>query len=341
MASVYLHNPIHILWQTNLFDLLMVVIFVTAAIYAAMQFRRGRRMYASLMIAAFIYGITLELGGMATHHSYTQGTFTVMLNFPALSLFRHSTQMPSYVPIFYPVVLFLGFKVLEALGIRSRWQAAITGGLIMVFIDAPYIIEGGLRHIVWWTWHSDFTMYQLWLGWPLVDLWWHATWDALFFYLMLRFLPRIDAVVGSPDRWSNARVLGVFPPIAAAIVLLCGTVLCAPVAAVTYLGGRQWPVVATLVVIYTVIAIQALRKAIPDRIEPITVAVVGAYTACFAAMVWANVAFEGRVTLYIAVQTAGLILLCLTTALPVLLRRRTDPAGTQRPVQAQVAETYP
>jgi uncharacterized membrane protein SirB2 len=329
MAPVYLHNPTHILWQTDLFDLLMLGIFVMAAIYSAMQFRRGRRIYASLMVTAFIYGLVLELGGMATHHSYTQGTFTVMLNFPALALFRNSTQMPSYVPIFYPVVLFIGFKVLEALGIRSRWQAAITGGLIMVFIDAPYIIEGGLRDIVWWTWHPDFPMYQLWLGWPLVDLWWHATWDALFFYLMLRFLPRIDAGVGSPHRWSNARTLGVFPPIAAAIVLLCGSVLCAPVAAVTYLGGRQWPVVLTLVVIYAVIAGRALRNAVPSRVEPITVAVVGVYAACFTAMVCANVMFEGRMTLYIAVQTAGLVLLCVTTALPFLLARRTRAAETE------------
>jgi hypothetical protein len=111
MTPVYVHNPMDILWQTDLFDLLMLVIFVTAAIHSGMQFRRGRRIYATLMIAAFIYGVVLELGGMATHHSYTQGPFTVMLNVPSPSLFRNSTQMPSYVPIFYPVVLFIGFKV--------------------------------------------------------------------------------------------------------------------------------------------------------------------------------------------------------------------------------------
>ena len=319
MTLIYIHNPASIPWQMNLFDLVMLAIFVMAAVYSVVQFRRGRRIYAVLMLTAFIYGLALELGGMATHNSYTQGTFTVMLNWPALQLFHHSTQMPSYVPIFYPVVLFIGFKVLEALGIQSRWRAAITGGLIMVAIDAPYIIEGGLRHIVWWTWH-DWRMYQLWLGWPLVDLWWQATWDALFFYVMLRALPALNADAGDAARWPNIKALVGFPLLASTVLLLVGPVLHLPLAAVTYLGGPQWPLVIVLVVAYAAVTVAALRRARPLGIEEITVAVVSVYAVGFAAMIIANVVYEHAVTLYIAVQNLGLLVLCGFVAFPVLAR---------------------
>src|SRR5262249_53834506 len=100
VTPIYVHNPASIPWQMNPFDLVMLSILIVAGVYSGVQFRRGRRGYAVLMLTAFIYGLVLELGGMATHNSYTQGTFTVMLNWPALQLFQNSTQMPSYVPIF-------------------------------------------------------------------------------------------------------------------------------------------------------------------------------------------------------------------------------------------------
>jgi len=116
--------------------------------------------------------------------------------------------------------------------------------------------------------------------------------------------------------------------------------LCAPVAAVTYLGERQWPVVAMLVVSYAIIAIHAVRHATPGPVEPITVAVVGAYAACFMAMVRANVAIEGRITLYVAVQSSGLALLCLTTALPALRRGRTGAPRTDVRAHGHVAKLH-
>jgi hypothetical protein len=333
MTPVYVHNPANIPWQMNLFDVIMLAVLVSSAVYSVVQFRRGRRVYAVLMVTAFIYGLVLELGGMATHNSYTQGTFTVMLNWPALQLFQDSTQMPSYVPIFYPVVLFMGFKVLEALRIQSRWQAAITGGLIMVAIDAPYIIEGGLRHVVWWTWH-EWMMYQLWLGWPLVDLWWHATWDAMFFYLMLRAVPHLNSTLGNPAQWSNTKALAAFPLIASATVLVIGPFLHLPLAALTYLGGRQWPLVIVLVVAYAAVAVNALRGARPRGIEAITIAVVGIYAAGFAAMIAANIAYQHGVTLYIAVQSCGVLVLCGFVAFPALARRAAilRPSDSDTPV---------
>lgn len=321
MSPVIFNNPFDIIWQTNLVDVMFLTIFVLAVAYAGVQWRRGRRIYATVLVAAFVYGVVLELGGMATLNMYTQGEFAAMLNFPALMLFEGTTQMPSYVLIFYPVFLFVGFKVVEALGITKTWQAAITGGLFLVAFDAPYIIEGGLRHVVWWTWHTDFEMFQFWLGWPLIDLCWQATWDALFFYLMLRALPHVDGSAG--QRWSNAKALGVFAPLSAAAVIAAGPFLLAPLTAVTYLGGPQWPVVVVLILAYLTIAAVALRSAVPParRLEPITAWTVGIYVAGFVAMVVANVVHEGGLTLYIVVQAAGLAAVCGLALFPVIARR--------------------
>jgi hypothetical protein len=142
------------------------VVFGWALANAVIEFRRGVRIYAFVFVSALVYGLVLELAGMASLNMYVQGNFVVMLNFPAIPLFAGTTAMPLYVSLFYPVIFSIGFKIVEALGITSRWKAAATGGLFMIALDAAYIIEGNLRHVVWWTWRADFVMFQYWLGWP-------------------------------------------------------------------------------------------------------------------------------------------------------------------------------
>jgi hypothetical protein len=172
-------------------------------------------------------------------------------------------------------------KVVEALGRQKRWQAAATGGLFMIALDAPYIIEGNLRHVVWWTWNPNFEYFQYWVDWPLVDLCWRGLWDALFLFIMLWALPRIDAAADNASRWSCAKSLGVFAPLAAVAVLVGGPILLMPMTIVTALGGPQWPLAALLVVAYAAIAVAALR----------------------------TVVHEHGVTPYLVVQTVGVIVL--------------------------------
>ena len=76
MSPIILNDPLNILWQTNLYDALMLTLFLSAAVYATLQFRRGRRIYAVLLFAALIYGQVLELAGMATLNMYVQGDFS-------------------------------------------------------------------------------------------------------------------------------------------------------------------------------------------------------------------------------------------------------------------------
>jgi hypothetical protein len=323
MNLIVFNNPAALPWQTNLCDVMLLAMFLAALAYAVVQFRRGRRVYVAVLIAAFIYGLVLELAGMATLNMYHQGDFAVMINWPAFPLWHGTTMMPSYVLIFYPVFLFTGFKVVERLGIEKRWQAAITGGLFMIAMDAPYIIEGNLRHVVWWTWDPNFKFFQSWVGWPLVDLCWQGSWDAVFIYLMLWARPRIDG-------WSNAKALGGFPPVAALTVLIAGPILLSPIMIPTALGARQWPLVALLVAGYIAVTIAALRTARPLPFERFTVVLVITYVACMAAMVIANVVYEGALTQYVFVQSVGLVVMSAMALYPLRASRGAKMASPQQ-----------
>ncbi len=339
MNLIVINNPAGLPWQTTLFDLMLLTMFAAAVAYSVVQLRRGRRIYSAVLIAAAIYGLVLELAGMATLNMYHQGDFMVMINWPVLPLWRGTTMMPAYVVIFYPVFLFTGFKVVEAFRIEKRWQAAITGGLFMIALDAPYIIEGNVRHVAWWTWDPNFKFFQYWVGWPLVDLCWQGIWDAVFIYLMLWALPRMDAAAnGGAARWSDAKALGAFPPLAAVAVLVLGPVLMSPVMIVTALGGPQWPLVVLLVAGYTAAAATALRSAGPSAPERITVGIVVVYVASLGAMVVANVAHEGGITAYIVVQATGLIVVSGLALLPHITGRGrgTTVPSEQAPVRSRV-----
>jgi hypothetical protein len=323
MNLLVLNNPADLPWQTNLYDLVLLTMFLSAVVYCVVQFRRGRRIYSVVLVAATIYGLALELAGMATLNMYHQGDFAVMINWPALPLWQGTTMMPSYVLILYPVFLFTGFKVIEALGIEKLWHAAIVGGLFLITLDAPYMIEGPLRHVQLWTWDPNFKYFQYFVGWPLLDVCWQGTWEALFLYIMLRALPRIDASENGGARWSNAKALGMFPPLAALTVLAIGPFLLLPVTGITALGGPQWPVVALLIAAYTAVAAIALRTARPtDSVEPVTAIIVFAYVASFAAMVIENIVHEGRLTEYILVQIIALIVVTGLALFPLNAARR-------------------
>jgi uncharacterized membrane protein SirB2 len=156
----------------------------------------------------------------------------------------------------------------------------------------------------------------------LIDLCWQATWDAMFFYLMLRAVPYIDGAARS--RWSNTRCLAVFAPLNAVAVIASGCLLLIPLTVVTFLGGPQWPVVVALVLGYLAVAAVALQAAKPpkSRVEPVTAWSVGVYAMAFAAMIVANLVHERGLVLYAAVQAVGLAAICALALFPALGRGR-------------------
>ena len=72
MNLIVVNDPSLLRWQTNLFDLTMLTMFVMALTYSVVAFRRGRRIYGVVLTAATIYGLVLELAGMATRYIFVQ-----------------------------------------------------------------------------------------------------------------------------------------------------------------------------------------------------------------------------------------------------------------------------
>lgn len=332
MNLLMFNDPFELSWQANLYDVLMLSLFLTIVVHATVQWRRGTRMWMFLLIAALVYGQVIELAGMATLNMYLQGNFLVMLNYPALPPFEGTTAMPFYVTIFYPVIFSIGFKVVEGFGIPSRIKAAITGGLFMVLLDAPYSIEGGLRHVVWWTYDPNFPLFEFWLGWPLLELTWQALWGAAFYYFMLRRRPRVDGQV--EKRVGIGRLLVVQAPLAALPAIGVGLVAMAPITITSLLGIPQRIVVSLLILGYVAVAVPALRKANPPRsfVDPWLAGWALWFAVAFGAMVIGNVVYENGVTVYVAVQALGIIGVLALATFPLWAPRRAKTDAAQEPI---------
>ena len=206
------HHPaqsVRITWQTVVFDALMLTLFVAAVARAVLWHRRGVRIYGFVLIAGLVYGMVLELAGMATLNMYVQGDFPVMINFPALPLFAGTTAMPLYVTLFYPVIFTMGFLVVEALGIPSHWRNfALTGGLFMIFsmrrtssrnLEHRLVDVGPAFRVVPVLARLAVGRYVL-----AVDL------GATFFYVMLRCRAHLDG--DARPWWSTRHALAVRTP---------------------------------------------------------------------------------------------------------------------------------
>ncbi|MBF4162468.1 hypothetical protein [Nocardioides acrostichi] len=314
-------DPADLVWQKNLMDLMFLGMFALASGCAVVAWRRGRRIDVLVLVAALWYGLFLELSGMMIHNSYQQGTFVLMLDWGWVPGLRDATLMPSYVPIFYPVMLYTGFRIVDSLGITALLQRAIAGGAIMLALDAPYIIEGGLRHVVWWTW-GDWNLYQLWQGWPAMDAWWQTTWGAAFLFAVYRFAPTATAtprrlLLGSLGIGGGLNVVG--------------PLLHLPLLGVTLAGWPQWPFMGVLAVVAWGVAIRAIATGRP-RAQGGAVGLVAGYVAAMGAMVIANAVYEGGLTLYIGVQALGLLALATLVALPYAQRRAASSGASEREV---------
>lgn len=336
MTFFRFNNPLHLPWSHDLLDVSLLTCFVIAVVYSGRAYRRGRPEYAVLMVTALFYGQIIELSGMIWHHSYTQGEFAIMLDYRVFPLFARSTAMPAYVIILYPTLLFLGYRLVEPIGVIRRWQRAVTGGLIMALLDAPYAIQGGLAYIDWWTWRPWY-MYQFWMTWPLADLWWRLTWDALLLWVIYRSTPRIrswyadPAAIRARTHW---KALVVVPLGIAVAVNLVGPLLHLPIVIPTVLGLRQAPFVTLLVLAEVTVVVFAEKR--PRReIEVAGLVAAGVYVLSMAVLVTGDIVHVRAVTDYVTVQFVALTALAIAAVYPPVVARRNErhplDAGTEMP----------
>ncbi|MGH3678064.1 MAG: hypothetical protein ACRDU5_20475, partial [Mycobacterium sp.] len=242
------NNPFDVGWQLHALDAIMVLINVVAVVYAIHQYRRGRPTYLVLWLSALFYGVILEFTtGMLISRSYIQGEFTVML--ATGSIPGYKTDMPFYILLLYPTIMFLGFKLVEAFGIRSILARAVSAGVFTVLIDAPYVVNGPLPNVGWWQW-LDWTlagrhMFQYWYGWPMADAMWELTWPPLLMWLVWQWERRraaTDADIAAARGRPWMTLLGV-PVLIGLLVNTGGMLLSFPIGIAIGLDLPHYPFV--------------------------------------------------------------------------------------------------
>lgn len=326
------HDIAGVPWRLDALDLIFLVSTVYALRYSVREWRTGRKTYLVLWLSAFAYGVLLEFTtGMLISRSYIQGRFVFNLHTSAIPGYK--TDMPLYILVLYPTFIFLGFKLVESLGIQRIATRAAAAGVCMVLIDAPYVLYGNLAEVRWWTWlpwrfHGQ-QMFEYWHGWPLSDAFWEMTWPPLLMWFIWTWERREQGRIAANAPSTPLRTL-VGVPVATAIgVNLGGFVATIPLSIAMAFGWRHYTVVLPVLVVQAAILLYS-TKSLPgmDRAGWTLVGVhVLGYGVVTASLLHHGTTLASPLTL-VLLSFAGMLLLA---AYPARIRARTSP-GTRAPV---------
>lgn len=157
------------------FVLLEVGIVVWAALtlaHAIRANRSGDRAALLTWVTIFVYGLVMEIVSYNAVDNFAHGRFTVMF---------YADQLPLYITVVYPVLLYTGIALARSLRIAARLgpaAEAITAGLLIVCVDVPFDIAG--PRFGWWVWFdNDPNIAYRWLGVPVTSFFWHLSFGAI------------------------------------------------------------------------------------------------------------------------------------------------------------------
>lgn len=200
---------------------------------AALTFRHARRDRTALVtwVTIFVYGLAMELLSYAYVDNFAHGQFTVMF---------HRDQLPLYITVIYPVLLYTGIATARALGYRPAAQA-VAAGILIVAMDAPFDMVG--PEAGWWRWFDDDPdIAHRWLGVPVTSYYWHLAFGGILAALTAR-----------------ARSLAwVLPCVAGTIVL--GVAAFLPFHGLKALGVGDGVIVAAALGLAAAVAVRAPRR---------------------------------------------------------------------------------
>ncbi len=164
------------------FVLLEIGIIAWAALtlrHAIRAHRGGDRAALLTWVTIFVYGLLMEIVSYNAVDNFAHGQFTVMF---------YRDQLPLYITVVYPVLLYTGIAAARSLRIAERAgpvAAAITAGVFIVCIDVPFDITG--PRLGWWRWFdNDPNIAYRWLGVPVTSYYWHLTFGAILCWLTAR-----------------------------------------------------------------------------------------------------------------------------------------------------------
>ncbi|MGV9669211.1 hypothetical protein ACWDPV_01265 [Gordonia sp. NPDC003504] len=327
---IYFNDITRVGWRLDALDLIILLSTVAAVTFSVHRARRGEPRYLVLWLSSLFYGLILEFTtGMMISRSYIQGDFTFMIHTRALGF---ATDMPLYIVLLYPTFIFLGFVVVESFGIRSVLARAVSAGVIMVLIDAPYVVNGPLASVGWWQWLDwrigDRAIFEYWYGWPMPDAYWEMTWPALVMWLVWQWEKRRTARMSQPEagqqnRWTT--FLGV-PLGIGVLVNLGGFVVASPLSVFIGLRWPQFIAVAITLAIQAIVLLFCAKTPTGMNRGGWTVLgihVVG-YGIVTVANFWADPVPAGQITI-VAVATTILVTLAVYTT--VRARDRSPATG--------------
>ena len=154
------------------FVLLELGVMIWAALtlrHAIGAHRNGDRAALLTWLTIFVYGLVMELVSYNAVDNFAHGQFTVMF---------YDEQLPLYITVVYPVLLYTGIAAARRLRLRSFAAEAITAGILIVCIDVPFDITG--PRLGWWRWFdNDPNIAYRWLGVPVTSFYWHLTFGAI------------------------------------------------------------------------------------------------------------------------------------------------------------------
>jgi hypothetical protein len=170
-----LHDPRTLPWS---FLVLEVVVFVGAALtvrHAVRAHRAGDRAALLTWVTIFVYGLAMELVSYNFVDNFAHGQFTVMF---------YDRQLPLYITVIYPVLLYTGIATARSLGLPPRIEP-IAAGVCIVALDAPFDMLGPREG--WWRWFdNDPNIAYRWAGVPVTSYYWHLTFGAILAALTMR-----------------------------------------------------------------------------------------------------------------------------------------------------------
>jgi hypothetical protein len=214
------HNP----FARPLHQLGLELVFLVAA---ALTLRHAVRDRRSLFqwLAAFCYGLWMELIAFNFLDNYWHAKFTVQL---------YRDQLPLYVIALYPTFHYTGVKLAERFKAPLAVEALLAG-FIPCLMDVAFDMTG--VGAGWWSWSTkDPTIATRWLDVPVTSFYWYLLFGPAY-------------ALGCRGAWriSKSRAVYALAPLAGLFTIVGGTLFFLPFNGLHALGvPDDAPVIAQL-----------------------------------------------------------------------------------------------
>ncbi len=240
-----IHDPTRLPWTFVGLELVVLLVAVLTYRHALRAHHRGDRAARLTWWTIFVYGLAMELLSYNFVDNFAHGQFTVMF---------YDRQLPLYITVIYPVMLYTGIATARWLGLRPAAEA-IAAGVLIVACDASFDMVGPAAG--WWRWFdNDPNIAYRWLGVPVTSYYWHFGFGGILAAVTAR-----AARSKTPSPWLA------FP--LSAVIIVAGVISFLPFHGLKALGVIDGAIVAAALAIGALIAtVELARHRTPQPTDP-------------------------------------------------------------------------